>query len=329
MCCCTSSMVAHNNDYTVETYGLYLALRTDSNIPIDFIDEDALLEPHRLSNYKLIIVTEPNVPAAGQRQLVQWTQAGGTLITTSNSMSTDEYNEPSTIVSEALGATETNRERHTFPSETEDHIVGRGSVTLPGGGRGGGGGTSASAIPFVAVGVRGAMTLTRGSRAKPTVLGQFEDGQPALVETSVGRGSLLRFAYMPGVSYWFNQRDPSTRSLFVRLVRRAGVSLPVHIGTPQVEAPLAVSSRGAVLTLLNFQSSAQPPPPVEHLNVSVTLPFPPRSVESVEHGALNFTASHVPNTTSAEVEVRFCVPLLSFGDLVLLHASTGSTAAPA
>jgi hypothetical protein len=61
----------------------------------------------------------------------------------------------------------------------------------------------------------------------------------------------------------------------------------------------------------------------------VTLPFPPRSVESVEHGALNFTASHVPNTTSAEVEVRFCVPLLSFGDLVLLHASTGSTAAPA
>ena len=141
---------------------------------------------------------------------------------------------------------------------------------------------------------------------------------------------------MPGVSYWFNQRDPSTRSLFVRLVRRAGVSLPVHIGTPQVEAPLAVSSRGAVLTLLNFQSSAQPPPPVERLNVSVTLPFPPRSVESVEHGALNFTASHVPNTdrisdgtAGAEVEVRFCVPLLSFGDLVLLHAPTGSTAASA
>jgi hypothetical protein len=77
MCCCTSSMVAQNNDYTVETYGLYLALTTDSNIPVDFIDEDTLLEPKRLARYKLLVVTQPNVPAAGQRQLVKWARAGG------------------------------------------------------------------------------------------------------------------------------------------------------------------------------------------------------------------------------------------------------------
>ena len=39
MCCCVSSMVARYIDYTVEAYGLYLALATDSNMPVDFLDE--------------------------------------------------------------------------------------------------------------------------------------------------------------------------------------------------------------------------------------------------------------------------------------------------
>jgi hypothetical protein len=34
MCCITSSMVARYIDYTVEAYGLFLALNTDSNIPV-------------------------------------------------------------------------------------------------------------------------------------------------------------------------------------------------------------------------------------------------------------------------------------------------------
>jgi hypothetical protein len=37
MCCCVTSMVSRYIDYTVEAYGLYLALATDSNIPVDFI----------------------------------------------------------------------------------------------------------------------------------------------------------------------------------------------------------------------------------------------------------------------------------------------------
>ena len=37
MCCCVSSMVSRYIDYTAEAYGLYLALATDSNIPVDFI----------------------------------------------------------------------------------------------------------------------------------------------------------------------------------------------------------------------------------------------------------------------------------------------------
>jgi hypothetical protein len=334
MCCCTSSMVAHNNDYTVETYGIYLALTTDSNVLVEFIDEDALLEPERLAKYKLIVVTQPNVPAAGQTQLLQWaTQSGGTLLTTSNAASADEYNAPSTTISDTMGIQEINRGRRTFLSETADVVAGRGSVKLSAT-------SSDPPIPFVAVGVRGALKLSGSGHAKatPRVLGRFSDREPALVETTVGRGTLVRFAYMPGVSYWFNKRDPSTRSLLVQLAQRAGAVAPVRVSTPQVEAPLLVSARGAVLTLLNFQSSTQPPPAIEHLNVTVTLPFAPRSVESIEHGALNFTATQAAVASrgfdrfysekqpdaAGLTEIRFAVPLLSFGDLVLLYAPTAN-----
>jgi hypothetical protein len=57
LCCCVSSMVSRYIEYTVEAYGLYLAMATDSNIPVDFIDEDALEEPEVLAQYLLRTAT--------------------------------------------------------------------------------------------------------------------------------------------------------------------------------------------------------------------------------------------------------------------------------
>ena len=97
-------MVSHYIDYMDEAYGLYLALATDSNIPTDFIDEDALLEPATLAKYKLIWVTEPDIPSAGALGLASWVKTGGTLVTVSNAGTGDEYNEPSTVLSTLAGA---------------------------------------------------------------------------------------------------------------------------------------------------------------------------------------------------------------------------------
>ena len=304
MCCCTSSMVAHSNDYTVEAFGLYTALTTDSNIPVDFIDEDALLEPERLARFKMILVTQPNVPAAGQQGLLAWTRKKrGTLVTVSNAASADEFNTPSAVISDALGVREENRGRRVFLDEDDEVVAGNGTVQLGGG----------EPQPFVAMGVRGAVSLSGGASAK--VLGKFADGAPALVETAVGSGTALRFAWMPGVSYHFTGRAASTRGLLAQLAARAGVVPAVSVSAAQVEAPLLLSGHGALLTLLNFRSSTQPPPPAEDLAVNVTLPFEPRSVESAEHAALNFTATPSGDGSFA---VRFRLPLLEFGDMVAL-----------
>jgi hypothetical protein len=49
----TKSMVSRQTDYFVETYGLYMLLSTDSNVDIDWVDEEALLEPAVLQKYLL------------------------------------------------------------------------------------------------------------------------------------------------------------------------------------------------------------------------------------------------------------------------------------
>ena len=60
---------------------------TDSNIPVDFLDEDALEEPGVLSQYKMILLTEPDVPAKGLAGLLDWAKAGGMLVTVSGAVS--------------------------------------------------------------------------------------------------------------------------------------------------------------------------------------------------------------------------------------------------
>ena len=81
-------------DYAIEVYGLYLALAVAMNIPVDFIDEPALEEPAIINQYKVLIVTQPNLPNVSMHGLLSWLRAGGTLITTANAATRDEYNEP-------------------------------------------------------------------------------------------------------------------------------------------------------------------------------------------------------------------------------------------
>ena len=59
---CTTSMVSRQADYFVESLGLFLALSTDSNVDADWLDEQALEDEEVLKQYKVVVVTQPNVP---------------------------------------------------------------------------------------------------------------------------------------------------------------------------------------------------------------------------------------------------------------------------
>ena len=100
------------------------------------------------------------------------------------------------------------------------------------------------------------------------------------------------------------------RHIISDLARIAGVAPPVVASASHVETPLLLTpdKTAAVVTLLNF-SPGIPVPPVSALRLEVMLPFVPTKVQSVEHGALAFTAK--PDEAKQHV-VSFTVPELEF-----------------
>jgi hypothetical protein len=223
LCCCVTSMVAHYIDYTAETYGLYLALATDSNIPVDFLDEDALEEPGTLAPYKLIWVTQPNVPAAGSAGLAAWVRQGGALVTVSGAGRSDAFDEPSTILSDLAGVREALRERIGVMSDTTlNPFAPRPTPVLPSAH-----GTATLApgrapLPFFAQGAVGNLT---GSGDGAASLASFADGSRAITSKPNGKGRAVHFAWLPGLSYYFSSapdtignrpRDESLRQIMRR-----------------------------------------------------------------------------------------------------------------
>src|SRR5690606_17974524 len=96
-------------DYMAETFNVYLALQ-HANIPADFVEEDDL-SPEGLKNYRVVYVTEPDVPVEHQRGLLAWVRNGGVLVTVSGAATHDRYHESCSLLYEAAGFSEKQRSR--------------------------------------------------------------------------------------------------------------------------------------------------------------------------------------------------------------------------
>jgi len=261
-------------DYMAEVFDLYLALQ-HANIPADFVEEDDLSQ-RGLKPYRVLYVTEPNIPAEGQQGIAAWVRSGGTLVTVTGAGARDRYDGPCRILADLTGIEERPRERMLVPS--------LGALKPIAKGRGEHG-------EFTAFGVRSTIT-GRQKRVAAT----FEDGSPAVVQRRIGRGTVVHFAWMPGLSYVKSSTGTKDRLPvgFSEAVRRwitwprqlADVRPPVTVDCAMVETPLLLSSRGAAVTLLNWTGE-----PLDGVNLSVRVPFRVRSVESVKHGRLAFRKS--------------------------------------
>ena len=86
-------------EYQADQFGLYLAMQVHSGVAVDFVDEDALLEPSVMAGYDVIFVTQPNVPAAGISALADWAKAGGSLILSGGAAAYNEYNQTDSTIS--------------------------------------------------------------------------------------------------------------------------------------------------------------------------------------------------------------------------------------
>ncbi len=261
-------------DYMAELFDLYLALQ-HANVPVDFVDEDDL-SAKGLKPYKVVYATAPNIPEEGQRGLVEWVKAGGALVTVSGAGQRDRYDEPCTVLSEGLGVKEEPRERLLVANTNS--LKSAGKVA-----------SKSGRAEVEAAGVRGKLIDPQGD-----ILGLFEDKAPAVVKRSAGKGSVIHFAWMPGLSYWKSATatkdklpagfSEAIRAWVIDPVKNAGVTLPVEAGKPLVETPMLLSDKGAAVTLLNWSGEK-----IDSLEVAVRVPFKVGSVESVKRGKLDFS----------------------------------------
>lgn len=266
---CTTSMVSRQTDYFVESYGLFMALSTDSNIDIDWVDEEVLsTEPAVLQKYKVLVITSPNVPDEALAGAVQWANTtGGMLVTTSNAALWDRYNEPSPVLGAASGIKPSPRARAAaITGSSPPHggtctaAMHSGSVAVPSTPRSG----PSSSFKFTASGSCNKVETgsSRGGSATRT-LGRFGDGSIAVAQSPIGTagGWHLHFGWLPGLSYLFSNggRDQGLRKMIkTLLVDQVGITPIVSCNTSLVEAPLLLhpDKKSAVITLLNWTASA-------------------------------------------------------------------------
>lgn len=268
-------------DYMAEVFDLYTALQ-HANVPVDFLDEDSM-NAKELAAYKVLYVTEPDVPAEAQTQIGEWAKRGGTLATFPGAARYDRYHESSEVLSNITGLREPAYERMLMPDITRLKESGRGKGELG---------------AFTAIGQRsdvGGEGLMVGAK--------FADGRAAVVRRKVGEGEVIHFTWWPGISYAATPKEKKDglpvgwsepiRKWIVYPTEKAGVRPPVEVNRALVETPLLLSGGGAVVTILNWTGE-----PIEKLEMTVRLPFEVKSVTSVKHGPVKF------KRTRDGVEVR-------------------------
>jgi len=262
-------------DYMAEAFDLYSALQQE-NIPAEFVAEEDL-NSEGLKGYKVLYITEPNIPKECIPEIRRWVEAGGGVVTVSGALTRDRYNDE-------LASWE---EWSCLKEEPRDRLFISDALRLPK--------TGVVDGSWEVFGVRGALERVSG-----LVKAKFDDGSAAIVERRAGKGWIVHFAFLPGLSAYVGgggeqlARDgkafwspfpPISRRWIAYPARLAGIQPPVRVSHSLVETPLLLSDQGAVVTLLNWNKDD-----IEKLKVSVKVPFKIKSAESATLGKLDFDA---------------------------------------
>lgn len=320
-------------DYLAEVYGDYHALAQVHHEPVTWIDETALLSntnKSALDALSSLVLTEPNIPAATVEPVLDWVNAGGHLVVICAAGVLDEYNTPNPKLWQGLGLIEGGG-GSTLPEDYANwapasrmnvHVA--GELILAANGTGS---ADYAGLDVTAYGRRcmpglpndtGSIRHTTKVEAEVkdvTVLATFSDGATAVSLKHLGQGSVIYFAWLPGVSH-LAAMQPSARLAVPRapdLISDASKWLAAAVGMRRraaparaaaaadvalVETPLLLSATGAVVTVLDWRprgATWKAP-----LILNVTLPFAPTAVESALHGELHW----VPAVVTAPPDIE-------------------------
>jgi len=175
-------------------------------------------------------------------------------------------------------------------------------------------------VEFGTVGCKVAVTP-----AGATVVGKFQDGSPAVLTHSFGRGRTVYVAGTPGVASVKDARfvprelkevwPAAQRQLITGLARSAGAPRVVELSHPVVEAGVYDAPTGTALVLANFTYQ-----PIKELRVRLPVTKLPKTVRSVTLGELKFSPIAKGSSIAKQLTkvIEFVLPL-GLNDIVLLE----------
>jgi hypothetical protein len=314
--------------YQADQFGMYLSLAVHGGVPVDFVDEVAAKNATVMATYKVLIITEPNVPKATIEALAAWVDAGGALVLSGGAAVADEYNTTDETFAQLTGCKLDVFSRRVLPEVRQ----------LPG----------PSPLPFAA---NGTVVNTDGAPAQVQMfgdatlfthvgegsktLGTFDGGAPAVVQSRVGSGSIVQMAWQPGLSYLSNATQeyyvpnpltqfPAAIRDFLRGLLGASYAPPVVASVPAANDAARVNGHVDVTATTTATTAAatveQPAVGIE----TVLLASDAGAVVSIVNwgGAI---ALNGPMKLQVSLDAAGCFPggVADLGDIV--DASTGQT----
>jgi len=276
-------------------------------IPIDYLDEVEIIKG-RLKDYKVAYLSSEYLRRDTQQAVMDWVKEGGCLWTDACCATGDEYGQKSDLLFPVIGIqdvafTESKKTdynpQYALPQQQPLDTI---TFNDTGG-------------KVDVIGKRASFKLTEP--AATTVLAQFQDQTPAVIEHRYGKGKVYFVGTLAGCSYgWTVKRDVGkievgyrdvNRRLITDFIARTGVKLPLTCSASMVEADLLESPAGIGVVLTNYAGEE----PLKTISLSITVPKKITSVRSVERGALPFTYDSVRKV------VKVSLPLSLVDFLVL------------
>jgi hypothetical protein len=190
-----TTLALHNN----ERKAIYYALR-HAQVPVDFLSEDDVIDG-LAKDYKVIYVTEQWLHSKAVAALTQWVEAGGTVVALAGGGFLNEFNQANPEVSALYGVKTQQLTRdpkfldyileENKPFLTKQDLPRYKPFATASWGEGERAVTNVGIIAW-----KQNLTVTDGR-----VVGVFNDGNPAVIEKTHGKGKAVLFGFLPGQDY--------------------------------------------------------------------------------------------------------------------------------
>jgi len=261
---------------------IYLAL-LHRQIPISFIDE-TWIKKGDLSKYKVIYLNARYLKKGAQEKLKEWIRKGGSLWVDGLAGTGDEYGQKADILLPCYGikiekVIEPKNKRfspqYSIPSEEP-----LAKIKI-----------KSTGEEIEVIGIKIDFSLTDSVKTK--ILGEYENGKPAIIEHKFGKGKVYYVGTYAGLIYsrpvkrirgkvetGYRKKE---RRIITEFALKSGVKRPVECDKPCVEADLLEEEKGIGLILANYTGESQ-----REINIKVNTQRKIKTVYSATKGMITF-----------------------------------------